>query len=225
MAASGNQSWFKKTRTRNRLLAVMPWLERVGEWRQLLRAVRRWRREGWFVPVPYFVRRAQLLQLGREIDARVVVETGTFRGDTTSFLAGHFEEVHTIEVVPELAELARERFSQKRSIRVWDGDSPEVLRRILPDMKGPVLFYLDGHDSGGVTGKGTAACPVREELEVLFACCRGETVVVVIDDARLFGSDPDYPGLEDVRSWVERSSPGAGVRVENDAIVIGPTRR
>lgn len=223
MDGTGSQTWFNKTRRRNRLLGLMPWLETIAEWRQLAKAARRWRRDGWFVPVPHFVRRAQLLHIGRGIGARVVVETGTFRGDTTGFLARHFDEVHTIEVVPALADLARERFSGKASIRVWDGDSPAVLRRILPDMSGPVLFYLDGHDSGGVTGKGKDACPVREELQVLFDCCAGE-ILVVIDDARLFGSDPDYPSLEEIRLWVEGHRPGAGVRVENDAIVIGPVR-
>jgi hypothetical protein len=169
--------------------------------------------------VPYFIRRAQLLQVGKRIGAEVSVETGTFRGDTTAFLSRHFRETHTVEVVPALAELARERFRKNPSIKVWDGDSSEVLRSLLPQIKGAVLFYLDGHDSGGITGKGAKACPVREELEIIYNC--GEKKVsVVIDDARVFGTDPDYPTLGEVREWMKTLRPTAAVRVEHDAIVI-----
>lgn len=217
--AEESRKWLERIRTRNRLLGIMPWLERVSEWRQLLRAGKRWRTEGYFAPVPYFIRRAQLLQVGKRIGAEVAVETGTFRGDTTVFLARHFRETHTIEVVPALAGLARERFWNQPSITVWDGDSSDVLRSLLPQLKGAVLFYLDGHDSGGVTGKGEKACPVREELEIIYGS--GENrLSVVIDDARLFGTDPDYPTLGEVRLWMERLRPVATVRVEHDAIVI-----
>ena len=214
-----SEKWLERIRTRNRLLKLAPWLERVSEWRHLLRAGKRWRTEGFFMPVPYFIRRAQLLQVGKRIGAEVVVETGTYRGDTTVFLARHFRETHTVEVVPELAQLARERFANQPSITVWDGDSSHVLRSLLPQLKGAVLFYLDGHDSGGVTGKGQKACPVREELEIIYGA--GENMVsVVIDDARLFGTDPDYPTIDEVREWMEKLRPAASVRVEHDAIVI-----
>jgi hypothetical protein len=214
------QKWLKRIRTRNRLLGMMPWLERVAEWRQLLRAAKVWRTEGYFSPVPFFIRRAQLLQIGKRIGAEVAVETGTYRGDTTAFLARHFRETHTIEVVPALAAVARERFQGCPGVKVWDGDSSDVLRSLLPQLKGAALFYLDGHDSGGITGKGLKACPVREELEIIFGSCSGKTAVV-IDDARLFGTDPDYPSVADVRQWMQELRPGATVRLEHDAIVIG----
>jgi hypothetical protein len=217
--AEESQKWLDKIRMRNRLLGTMPWLERVSEWRHLLRAGKRWRAEGYFEPVPYFIRRAQLLQVGKHIGAEVAVETGTFRGDTTAFLARHFRETHTIEVVPELAQLARERFANQPSITVWDGDSSHVLRSLLPQLKGAALFYLDGHDSGGVTGKGQKVCPVREELEIIYGAGKNR-VSVVIDDARLFGTDPDYPTIDEVREWMKTLHLTASVRVEHDAIVI-----
>ncbi len=217
--AEESQKWLDKIRMRNRLLKLAPWLERVAEWRQLLRAGRRWRTEGYFSPVPYFTRRAQLLQVGKHIGAEVAVETGTYRGDTTAFLARHFRETHTIEVVPALADLARDRFTNQPSITVWDGDSSDVLRSLLPQLKGATLFYLDGHDSGGVTGKGLKACPVHEELEIIYGSGKNR-ISVVIDDARLFGTDPDYPTISEVRQWMERLRPVAIVRVEHDAIVI-----
>ena len=220
--AEESQKSLDKIRMRNRLLSTMPWLERVSEWRHLLRAGKRWRTQGYFVPVPYFIRRAQLLQVGKRIGAEMAVETGTYRGDTTAFLARHFRETHTVEVVPALAELARERFRKNPSIKVWDGDSSEVLCSLLPQINGAVLFYLDGHDSGGITGKGAKACPVREELEIIYGS-NMKGISVVIDDSRVFGTDPDYPTLGEVREWMKTLRPAAFVRVEHDAIVIEDT--
>jgi hypothetical protein len=197
----------------------MPWLERLAEWRHLLRAGSRWRTEGLFVPVPFFIRRAQLLSQARTIGANIAVETGTFRGDTTAFLAGHLREVHTIEVVPALAELARERFRRSPAVTVWNGSSPEILRDLLPKLQGSVLFYLDGHYSGGITGQGARSCPVREELEAICELCPGK-VGIIVDDARLFGVDPEYPSISQVREWMKNLRPGACVRVEYDTIVI-----
>jgi hypothetical protein len=209
----------RKIRFRNRMLGWMPWLERLSEWRQLLRAGKRWRTHGWFTPVPYFIRRAQLLEAARSLGADTAVETGTYRGDTTAFLASHLREVHTIEVMPALADLARERFRKTPAVTVWKGDSPEVLRELLPTLKGPVLFYLDGHDSGGITGKGFKACPVKEELEVIYGLCPGK-FRVIIDDARLFGTDPQYPSIGEIEALMRSLRPGVRLRVEHDALIL-----
>jgi hypothetical protein len=216
------QRWLKRIRMRNRLREIAPCIEKIAEWRQLIRAGKRWRTEGYFSPVPYFIRRAQLLQIGKSIGADVAVETGTFRGDTTAFLARHFHQVHTIEVVHSLAGLAIERFRKTPSIKVWEGDSSEVLRQLVPQLNRATLFYLDGHDSGGITGKGSKACPVREELDIIYGCAN-INVAVVIDDARLFGTDPDYPTVSDIMQWMKKWRPDATVRVEHDAIVIEDT--
>jgi hypothetical protein len=211
--------WLKRIRMRNRLLKIAPCFEHIAEWRQLLRAGKRWRTEGWFSPVPYFIRRAQLLQIGRSIGANVAVETGTFRGDTTAFLARHFLEVHTIEVVDSLVRLANERFGSNPSITVWEGDSSEILSKLVPKLDQATLFYLDGHDSGGITGKGKKACPVHEELEIIYQSAKYMTTVV-IDDARLFGTDPDYPTVSEILQLMKKLRACATVRVEHDAIVI-----
>ena len=48
----------------------------------------------------------------------------------------------------------------------------------------------------------------------------GDRDVVLIDDARLFGTDSDYPTVSDIVQWTENWRPGATVRVEHDAIVV-----
>lgn len=210
---------FRSIHLRNRMIAWFPWLSRFGEIRQLILASRRWRRDGWFVPVPHLVRRAMLVSHARDLSAKVFVETGTYKGGTTWSLLGVFRRIITIEVVPELAALAKERFKTHHEVTVIEGDSAAVLPDVCASLDAPCLFYLDGHYSGGITGMGESECPVIEELRVILSLVK-VPFRIVIDDARLFGSDPAYPTIQSVEAIVKQHKPVMQVRVENDAIVI-----
>lgn len=212
-------SAFRSIRLRNRMIAWLPWLSALGEMRQLFKASRRWRYDGWFVPVPHFVRRAMLVTQARAIDAAIFVETGTYKGGTTWCLLGMFRRMVTIEVVPELASVAKERFKRHHSVTVIEGDSASVLPDVCKSLDAPCLFYLDGHYSGGITGMGGAECPVIEELRVIFSFAK-VPFRIVIDDARLFGSDPAYPTIQAVVNFVKSHRTMVQVLVENDAILI-----
>jgi hypothetical protein len=214
-----NPKTIARIRARNRLVAAFPWLGRLGEARQLICAAARWRREGWFVPVPHFVRRAMLLEQARAVAAEILVETGTYKGGTTWCLRREFRRIVTIEVVPALAALAKERFAGYPHITVIEGDSAVELAGICGKLDGPCLFYLDGHYSGGVTGMGSEECPIIHELQALFTHTR-VPFRIVIDDARLFGVDPAYPGLQAINELVGKYRPEMRARVENDAILI-----
>jgi hypothetical protein len=48
--------------------------------------------------------------------------------------------------------------------------------------------------------------------------------VIIIDDARLFGTDPGYPTLEEVNSLVKEWQPDLDVEVELDSIRVTPGR-
>lgn len=204
---------------RNRFLAVFPIASRLNELRHLYNASRSWRSDGWTAPVPYFVRRAMLLSEARAMGATTFVETGTFLGDTTIALSGKFSRVHTIEVEPTLASLARARFAGRPSITVHEGDSAALLPDLCRRIETPCLFYLDGHYSGGYTGKGEKECPAIEELSAIFTHTR-QPFRIIMDDARLFGTDPSYPALSEVRAFLERNAPDRQMRIENDAIII-----
>lgn len=210
---------FKAIERRNFWLQKIPLLERFLEIRQIINASRRWRECGLCVPVPYFIRRAQLLGLGNTIQAKNFIETGTYRGDTTYAMARHFESLYSIEIQPTLAKIARKRFSNQPHIKILEGDSGIILKSLMMTLRGPSLIYLDGHDSGGITGKGSNACPVEDELISLFEVCKDD-LMVVIDDARLFGTDPDYPTIDRITALVADMKPLAQITIELDTIVI-----
>ena len=103
------------------------------------------------------------------------------------------------------------------------GDSATQLKLVLNQLSEPVLFWLDGHYSGGQTAKGVKECPILEELEAIasFKCNAGS--VVLIDDARLFNGSHDYPEVETIQKWVNEYLPSHQMHQDFDAICIVPT--
>ena len=101
----------------------------------------------------------------------------------------NFRRIYTVEVEPKLAALARDRFKRCPSVTLVEGDSATALRGICRELDAPSLFFLDGHYSGGITGMGSKECPVLEELLAIFTHTT-QPFRIVIDDARLFGTDP-----------------------------------
>ena len=190
----------KGIRRRNRLISTFPFLGKLNELRWILKYADVWREQGWqSEPAPFFVRRAMILAEARAIGAEIFIETGTLYGDTPWHFRKTFRAIHTIEVEPNLAQIARERFHRHRHIRVWQGDSSSLLAEICRDIDKPCVLYLDGHYSHGITGMGEDECPVLNELRHVFGQLR-HPFRIVIDDARLFGSNPAYPSIE-VITW------------------------
>jgi len=83
------------------------------------------------------------------------------------------------------------------------------------------LFWLDGHYSGGDTARGDSDTPVNEELRAIFQP-GGPAHIVLIDDARCFGTHPAYPTVEHIKQLVQKLRPGWRVEVAGDSIRIFP---
>lgn len=118
----------------------------------------------------------------------VFIETGTLRGETIFAMEPWFDELHTIELGKDLWSRVKGRYRGER-IRFHLGDSPCVLRELLPTITRRAIFFLDGHWSCGVTARGNQDVPLMEEIGVIARCFKHEAVLV-IDDLRLFGQGP-----------------------------------
>lgn len=119
------------------------------------------------------------------------VETGTFRGDTAAWAAGHFRHVVTIELSPEYHAAAAARFRGHEGIRALQGDSATRIREVVAALEKPALFWLDAHWSGLDTAGREAECPLLAEVAAINASPLGH--VVLVDDARLFCAPPPRP--------------------------------
>jgi len=182
-------------------------------------------KSGFVVPLPPFMKRSILLRFALDHGCKTFVETGTQYGDTPWLFRGRFQAIYTIELSSRLAAIARDRFRNYPHIQVVEGDSGEKLASLLPSLKSKTLFWLDGHYSAGVTAQGTLDCPIYAELQSIFEKCP-VPFVILIDDARCFGTEKDYPTLMELEHFVKGRIPSSVTNVTNDIIsIIIPDRK
>jgi hypothetical protein len=167
------------------------------------------------------VKQQALIEYARLYDLKILVESGTYYGDMVNAMMGEFDRVYSIELSPKLFEKARRRFRHAPNVELIQGDSGEVMAGLVDSLTEATLFWLDGHYSGDDTAKGVLETPIYEELRhILDAPKIGH--VVLIDDARLFGTDPAYPTLEELRAFVHERRPDLELVARNDSIRITP---
>jgi hypothetical protein len=188
--------------------------------RQQRRQVARWERAGRPPPPPDLVKHAIIRDYAAQFQLRTLVETGTFVGDTPAALCHDFDRIYTIELDPRLARAARRRFTHQPHITVIRGDSSQVLHDLVPFIDEPVLFWLDGHWSGGVTARGAEISPILRELATVLmrdVASEDRTDVLLIDDARLFGTR-GYPSMPALYAAIQSRRPAWDVYLEHDII-------
>ena len=179
-------------------------------------ALREWRRHRR-PPAPRPVKADAIRRFAEPATRSVFIETGTFYGDMLAALSQDFERLYSIELHLGLARRASRRFAGDARISIIGGDSGEMLEPLLRSLSRPCVLWLDGHYSGVLTARGDSDTPILRELDALF---RGGTPAdaVLIDDARLFGTDAAYPTLAEVERRTRAARAGWIVRVEDDII-------
>lgn len=117
--------------------------------------------------------------------ADTIVETGTYKGQTTEKMATFFKNVYTIELSNELYGQAKKRFKENKNVHCHQGDSAQVLPNILKQLKTKTVFFLDAHFSLGDTAQGSENTPILTELNLIKKA--GITdAIIIIDDMRMF---------------------------------------
>ncbi|GAB1489136.1 hypothetical protein MASR2M8_15880 [Opitutaceae bacterium] len=117
-----------------------------------------------------------------------LIETGTYIGDTTAFMATTTGlPVHTCESNHTFQALARSRLAGITGIHFHTGDSRQCLRALLSDpsnrdwLQRPLFVYLDAHWH--------ADLPLVEEIALIASYAKD--FVIMIDDFKVEG-DPGY---------------------------------
>ena len=123
------------------------------------------------------------------------VETGTYLGDTLSYIARSGVRCTSIELSRELYEAACRQFRVYKNVNLVQGDSGQRLPELLNEIDKPVLFWLDGHYSSGITAIAETHTSVIAELKAILNHPIKQHVIL-IDDARCFDGTNGYPYLD-----------------------------
>jgi hypothetical protein len=131
--------------------------------------------------------------------------TGIGIGDGVHFASCfQFERIWSVEIHPDIAATARERFEGDDRIRILNETSEEALANVLPgvDPGKPILFWLDAHFPGADFGLAAyrdepdmdRRLPLQRELELIARLRRPCRDVILIDDLRIYEDGPFEQG-------------------------------
>jgi len=181
-----------------------------------------WTLKGKPSPPPHVIKQEAILGYADKFNINVFVETGTLYGDMIEAMRKRFDRLYSIELSKEFYLKAKDRFKNYPKIEIINGDSAKELKNLLPRLGNErALFWLDSHYSGGNTAKGEKDTPIIEELNHIFGSSEFKHVLV-IDDARLFGVDPAYPTIEELKKYVFSKNNKLSFEVKDDTIRITP---
>jgi len=155
-------------------------------------------------PMPETCKRETLRHYAKKFGAKVFIETGTFRGETMDFLAPDFNRLVSIELSPDFFEAARKKFAGQPKVELLCGDSADLLPGVISSVDDKALIWLDAHYSGKATALGPEETPISRELDIVFSLSKARHVIL-IDDAREFGSNPNYPLLPVIEEKARRN--------------------
>jgi hypothetical protein len=166
-------------------------------------------------------------QLRQHFKLENFVETGTYRGRTSAWAANLFNSVYTIEYSEELYKQAKEAYLSLKNIYFLWGDSRSELEKLLPNLEGDTLFWLDAHWSGGETYGEEDQCPLINEILTINQYHPHS--YIFIDDARLFTSPPQPPhkleywsDITELIGTLQQSSVNKYIVIIEDVIIAVP---
>jgi hypothetical protein len=110
----------------------------------------------------------------------IFIETGTHGGDGIAIaLATGFNKLYSIEIIPNKYDGCVARFAQEPKVKLYLGDSREILPVILKEIDEPATFWLDAHF-------GTVEQCI-EEIDII-GQHHLKNHTILIDDVRVFPS-------------------------------------
>jgi hypothetical protein len=187
--------------------------------RRDLEARREWERHGRPSPPPHVVKEELIRDYAKTFNTGILIETGTYLGDMVHAMKKSFSRIISFELDQKLAAQAQQRFVKDNHVEIVQGDSGKLLGDYLVTINEPCLFWLDGHYSGGITAKGALETPIKNELTFILSH-PVDGHVILIDDARCFTGENDYPTLGELQGFVNKHKQGWQFKAETDIIRI-----
>ena len=172
-------------------------------------------------PSPTFIKMRTLTSFA--IPNGVWVETGTYMGGTSLYLAKRYPKVISIEPSDDYFAYSSSRLRKLGNVTLMHGTSEDLFEDALASSAPFANIWLDGHFSEGGTFEGKQVTPVMDELSsVAKLKSEFQEIVIFIDDIRLFpksnfDDDTGYPYFTLVTKWCEEN--GFKWELQNDILV------
>lgn len=171
------------------------------------------------VPPPHIVKVNLIKTLSQKYPVKNIIETGTYMGDMLDELKRLDLDLYSIELDTYYYSRAKNIFRLYSNIHLIQGDSGQQLSKLLKNINAQTLFWLDAHFSGGKTARAALDTPIIQELQSI-ASHHIKNHIILIDDARLFVGDHDYPTLKEMKEFCAKFFPKHSFQVIDDMIQI-----
>jgi len=166
---------------------------------------------------PHLLKQKTVRNYGEKFGLKTLVETGTYYGEMVSAMKYRFDQIYSIEYVPELAQRAAKKFGRYPHIRIFCGDSRVVMPEVLALLSEPALFWLDAGYYGWVGMRGDQQ-RLSAELEMILS--HRNRHIILLDDARGLTGQDGIPSVSDVKQHIETKFPTRSVEVRHDILRI-----
>jgi hypothetical protein len=181
-----------------------------------------WKLRGEPRRIPHLIKQRTINQYAREFGLTTLVETGTYYGEMVAAMIDRFRRIYSIELDPELAAQANQRFRNRSHVEIIRGDSQIVVPWLLQQLNERCLWWLDAGYCGwsGTTGSST-------RLGSEFSAILSDGIqdhVILMDDADGIKDEHGSPILSQVVASIESSYPNRQVTVAHNIMRITPRR-
>ena len=139
-------------------------------------------------------------QLVSRCKLKYFIETGTLVGDAIEYMRKfEFDRLISFEIIKELVDKATKRFANDKRIQIIHGDSSKALHKILHEVSGNTLFWLDAHFPGADIGinkytddiDSDTNLPLEREIKSISTRIGSYNDVIIIDDLWIY-EDGDW---------------------------------
>ena len=155
----------------------------------------------------------EMIYLSGRYNVSNFIETGTHLGETVIFMAEKFpfDKIHSVEISGYYIDFINNHFQRVANdagidvsnIKIWKGNSVNVLPSILSEVKGRSLFWLDAHCSGGDTAKSDDYdCTILKEIEVIKSSSINNHIIVIDDMNACKDGRTDYPTISEISDLI-----------------------
>ena len=177
-----------------------------------------WIKSNDIVP-PHIIKQKILKKYKQKYNLSILVETGTYLADMMIAQKNNFKQLYSIELSKYCYNLSVKRCKKYKNIKILFGDSVNLLENIINKINEPILFWLDGHGSGGVTERGEVLSPILKEINIIFKNNPTNFKhIILIDDAIGFNGEDGYPTIEEFKKIIYNLNKNYKIEIKDNII-------